>query len=296
MNIPVYDGYVKLVTSMGDDNTPLIAARMSTSNPTGINLKADDNLRERLLYDLHTSAFQGIVITIEMELPLASLRQIERHRTLLGCSMEIVEIDDEWRKFQNRNEFSGRYSQMTNKYYIPDVDRIEMQSSINKQGGEDSFSTEKKQGIVTKMKGVFDFLRGAYDEFIADKLSNEVSRFILPGAQYVRAQYTADILNWAKMLGLRLKKDVQPETRKYCEAIATILQSIVPKTFAGMEEHIIWAEKLSKSEFALVSRLLKSYIDFLGEDRTYYSLKDDIEKTLGERGAKRFIKKLGIDP
>jgi len=290
-SIKIFDGYVKLIDSMGDDNTPLKAARMSTNNPTGIDIQKDDNLRDRLLYDLHTTPFQGMLVTVEMELPLFCLRQLERHRTLSGCCIEVIEIDEDWRKFHNRNEYSGRYSQMENKYYVPEAGRIQKQSKTNKQGGVDGFTNFAQTAIRDSIKSFIEYARDTYDSYITSNLSNELARIILPGAQYIRVQYTADVLNWARFLALRVKKDVQPETVAYAKAIEAIIRELFPKTYEGLADHIIYAEKLSQSEFMVIRELVTQDIN------TFRLVGDDLleEKFITKRQFDRLCKKLGVE-
>jgi thymidylate synthase (FAD) len=281
----VYDGYVKLVDWMGDDNTPLVSARMSTNNPTGVDVKKDDALRDRLLYDLHTSPFQGQQLVIEMELPIFCLRQFERHRTLSECDIEVVELDENWRKYHNRNEFSGRYSQMPDKYYIPELEDIHGQSTVNKQTGVDWFGHSMKETVQSLIKSGIRDIRNVYDTLIENKVSNELARVVLPSAQQTRVQYVADILNWAKCLALRVKPDVQPQTVKYAKTIEHIVEQVFPKTYPGLADHIIYAEKVSKSEFDLI----KDAIDIKRLRQLC------IEGRIDERRAKRLFKKLGLE-
>lgn len=284
----VFDGYVKYIDSMGDDLSPVQAARMSTNKESGIDIMADDNLRDRLMYDKHYSCFQRMQLTVQLELPIFVLRQIERHRTLDENHIEINELDDEWRKYHSRNEFSGRYSEMPEKYYIIPEDELRRQSKLNKQSSEGTFASYDKHILQKILNDTSKNTYNAYQELLSRGLSREQARSILTFSQYTRVEYTADFLNWCKMLTLRLKDDVQKETRDYVEIIALIINNLWPKAFHVAKEHMIYAVTYSQKE----QLALTHFMQLLYSD--YAFITKDLEKLFTEREKKRFLNKLGI--
>src|SRR5258708_5974139 len=99
--------YVALVDSMGDEWTPAEDARMSTDKGR-LGPEKDAPLQNRLLRDRHTSPFEGVVVKVEMYVPLFVLRELDRHRTL-DKNSEIDLPEEGLRKWFSRNEMSGRY-------------------------------------------------------------------------------------------------------------------------------------------------------------------------------------------
>jgi thymidylate synthase (FAD) len=57
-------------------------------------------------------------VKLHLKLPIFVMRQLVRHRT------------------SSLNEYSGRYSIMTDEFYVPDLADIKPQSSNNKQCSE----------------------------------------------------------------------------------------------------------------------------------------------------------------
>ena len=135
-------GYVKYVRHMGDDLSPVEDARMSTNNPTGVDIAKDDKLREFLWKNQHTSPFEGCVLTVEMKIPLFTLHQLDRHRTLDINGFE--ETYDDFRKYTSRNEFSGRYAEFPDEFYIPSLKRL---------GGQDNIPNAKIIRSVPPIRG-----------------------------------------------------------------------------------------------------------------------------------------------
>lgn len=80
--IPVLDhGYLRYVAHLGDDLTPLEAARMSTGNATGTDPAKDDATRDYLWRHAHATPFEMAVLQIEVQVPIFVAREWHRHRT-----------------------------------------------------------------------------------------------------------------------------------------------------------------------------------------------------------------------
>jgi len=232
-------GYVWMVGKLGDDNTVLERARMSTDKPTGVDLKADEALRRRLWFDEHTSPFEMCELVFELKLPKFCLVQIDRHRTIQQGDNEIEiisTIDDSMHVYSSRNEFSGRYSVMPDEYYIPTKERISGKNLLNKQGSGSVLSEDVKVDFLRFLETTVEDTRIGYDAAVESGVANELCRLVLPQNQYTRVTLKANLLNWFKFLRLRLKPDVQWETRQYAEAIAYYIRTHFPKSYSIFEE------------------------------------------------------------
>ncbi|RAM62405.1 thymidylate synthase, partial [Mesotoga sp. SC_3PWM13N19] len=102
MRIDVLDkGFVELVDRMGDDYSAVQAARVSYGK--GLTSKdRDDRLIRYLMEHGHHSPFEHIVFKFHLKLPIFVMRQLVRHR--------IASI----------NERSGRYTEFSDEWYLPD--------------------------------------------------------------------------------------------------------------------------------------------------------------------------------
>lgn len=225
--IPRLDkGYVKYVRHMGDDNSPVEDARMSTGTLTGVDVVKDDKLREYLWKNNHTSPFEGCSLTVELKIPLFVLHQLDRHRTL---DIEAIETYDEFRKFTSRNEFSGRYAEFSDQFYVPSYDRIGGQDFLNKQGTSGTLPEFVAVNVGT---GIDQHNKQSYEGYqaaLAMGVSKELARLLLPNTIYTKIRITSNLLNWFKFLRLRLEAHAQWEVRTYAEGIEQIIVNLWPK-------------------------------------------------------------------
>jgi thymidylate synthase (FAD) len=108
-------GFVRLIDVMGDDAAIVQAARVSYGKGTK-SVRQDRELIRYLMRHRHTSPFEMVEFKFHVKLPIFVARQWIRHRTA------------------NVNEYSGRYSQMKDEFYIPDKEQVRLQNKINRQG------------------------------------------------------------------------------------------------------------------------------------------------------------------
>lgn len=94
-------GYVRLVNHMGDDLTPVNAARVSYAKSSLAMTEKDERLIKYLMREGHGSPFEHAVFQFSVTAPLFVVRQWERHR------------------IASYNEQSGRYVEMKPEFYTP---------------------------------------------------------------------------------------------------------------------------------------------------------------------------------
>lgn len=287
LRFPVLDhGYVQLIDWMGDDNSPLENARMSTGKATGVDVTLDDRLRERLWRDSHVTPFQCCVLIVELQLPIFCLRQIDRHRTIkydeLTQTVETIEtVDETMREFTSRNEFSGRYSTMPDLFYIPKPARVKRKGVANKQGSAEPLSPEEQNKWTQAWVQESLHDRDIYDQAVKSGMASELARIHLPLNQYTKVRIQADLLNWLKFLNLRLRSDVQWETRVYAQAIGKIVRELWPKTWKIFEEHTLYGARVSRRERQELRRLVEVAIA-MGAPDFYDKMLATLGDTLGD--------------
>lgn len=268
-------GYVELVDYMGTDLSPLEAARMSTNNPTGVDTEKDDRLRARLWKDQHHSPFELNYLVIEMMIPMFCLRQIDRHRTL-SIDHQVVEVAggmvemftpmtnesyDSFRQYSSRNEFSGRYSVMPDLFYLPPPERFRRGSSINKQSSGAPLPKDLQNTLSEVVQETTTLISSAYRTLLESGAASELARIILPQNQYTRIRIGASMLNWFKFLDLRLREDVQEETRAYAQAIADIIKDKWPKAFDVFKAYTLERATLNAKEKQVLLHSVASMLD-----------------------------------
>ncbi len=232
-------GYVKYIAHLGDDLTPLEAARMSTGNPTGVDHAKDTATRDYLWRHAHATPFEMAVLQIEVQCPLFVRSEWHRHRT------------------QSYNEASGRYMEMPDIQYLPEPDRLQPQSATNKQGSEGALSPELRDEMLRRMNDEQRMVRENYEWYLEQGLAREVARINMPLSQFTRFRAQANLRNWMHFLNLRMAPNAQQEIRVYAFAVAEIIRKLWPETWAVFEEHTLKATSFSMSERTVLTDLLE---------------------------------------
>lgn len=228
-------GYVRYWDHMGDDLDPIESARLSTGNPTGVDEKKDDGLRDFLWRHKHTSVFEQIELVVEVQIPIFIERQVSRHRTF------------------SQNQHSGRYSEPFFEYYIPDFEDILAQSEINKQSSDGVISDDVRKMFITNCKDQYVMAKSRYYSYVDKKISKEMARIDQPLSAYTRIRLKANVRNWFHFLSLRLKPNAQKEIREMANAIYSIIKELWPKCSEVFEEYTLYGENMSRKELEFIS-------------------------------------------
>jgi thymidylate synthase (FAD) len=259
-------GYVKLVDSMGDDSKIVSAARTSYDKGTKT-VRQDAALIDYLLRNFHTSPFEMVEFTFEMQLPMFVARQMIRHRTA------------------SVNEVSARYSELEDTYYVPALDRLCTQSSDNKQGSSATVvdNPELLQNEIVKCS---EEAFATYRQLLDAGLSRELARIVLPVNTYTKWVWKCDLNNLMKFLVLRSDPHAQYEIRVYAEAILELIRPIVPATIEAFEKHMLNGVRLSEQEISILRDLAKYANSFDGAL---------VEAGFSKTQISEFLRKLKLD-
>jgi thymidylate synthase (FAD) len=233
------NGFVRLVDVMGNDDSIVQAARVSYGKGTKT-VNEDRGLIRYLLRHKHTTPFEMVEFKFHIKLPIFVARQWIRHRTA------------------NVNEYSGRYSEMKDEFYLPELSEIRPQSTMNKQGrSEETFplevSTEIRQKLETTQKHLF----AEYQELLEMGFARELARINLPLSNYTEWYWKIDLHNLFHFLRLRIDSHAQYEIRVFGEAIAEIIKQYVPLAWQAFEDYILNARNFSAFELRAVADLIK---------------------------------------
>jgi thymidylate synthase (FAD) len=266
VNISVLDhGYVKLIETMGTEETIIEAARMSTGkgflgwdpherckhcqvewNIDGVGntlfcvggaqvhdfkpVAGDQKLLEFLYSNAHMTPFEMCELHIEVFAPILVWREWHRHRTM------------------SYNEFSARYAQMPNMHYLPELSRFQTQSSVNKQSSGGAMGEALAQAWHDELRDEQQEIYDNYDHMVGAGLAKEVARINTPVSRYSRCRVKTDLRNWLGFLNLRMRPNAQWEIRQFANAAAEIIREKWPRTFKLFVEHDLWSMKLSSGE------------------------------------------------
>jgi thymidylate synthase (FAD) len=258
-------GFVRLVDYMGSDAAIVQAARVSYGAGTKT-VNEDRGLIRYLLRHAHTSPVEMVEFKFHIKVPIFIARQWIRHRTA------------------SVNEYSGRYSEMRDEFYIPDLEQIRPQSTMNKQGrSEEALPTEKAQQIAENLENSQKELYAEYRGMLEEDVARELARINLPLSMYTEWYWKIDLHNLFHFLRLRLDHHAQYEIRVYGEAIAEIVKEVVPHAWEAFEDYILHGRKFSRPELLALRSLLK-------DERP--SMEQLAEFGLKTREAREFLEKL----
>ena len=264
-------GFVKLLDVMGDDEEVENSARISYGEGTR-KVNQTRNLIRYLMRHKHTSPFEMCEVKFHLKLPIFIMRQLVRHRTA------------------NLNEYSGRYSVMSNEFYLPEGDYLAKQSTTNSQGRGEVLEQE---GLLQfEFNRIYDGASTAYQVLLEEDLSRELARAVLPVANYTECIWKIDLHNFFHFVKLRSDSHAQREIRDYSDAMYELVKPNFPLCCEAFEDYVQGATTFSKQEMGVIRELLE-YADTKAA-LAGMSVKDVgvLESKLGKRESKEFLEKL----
>ncbi len=207
-------GHVGLIDHMGSDLSISRAARVSYNAEAR---PIDAGLINYLMKNHHTTPFEAVEFTFDIKAPIFVLRQWHRHRT--------------W----SYNELSGRYRELPQEFYVPELDQITMQSSDNKQMRTDEQNSDAVD-IQNCMWAAGNYGFNEYKRMLEMGCPRELARTVLPLSTYSHMFASVDLHNLFGFLKSRLHDHAQYEIRVYAEAMLKLIEPIVPLAVASFKE------------------------------------------------------------
>lgn len=255
--VPILDhGFVGLVDHMGDDAAIVSAARVSYGNGTK-SVREDRGLIRYLVRHKHTSPLEMCEVKLHLKLPIFVMRQLVRHRT------------------SSLNEYSGRYSVLTDEMYIPQLENIQPQSSLNKQGRggdmdpQDQVVAQKLLADATRHShAVYKALLGEGSNealgFTEDfpGMTRELARITMPVAGYTELYWKQNLHNLFHMLRLREDSHAQWEIQEFARGIYKLIQPLFPAACEAYEDYIRDSKTFSGMEVELLQALINRSNEF----------------------------------
>jgi thymidylate synthase (FAD) len=207
-------GFVRYIDHYGSDQRIVEAARVSYKSPSK-GEEADKKLLQYLWKNKHTSPFEMVKLTLNINLPIFVMRQYVRHR------------------MQNLNEVSARYTELPEEFYIPSKWRA--QDNKNKQGSVESTEL-KHQDIEFRVKMCCKNSYDTYRILLDQGVAKEMARMVLPVNIYTEIYACWDLKNLLHFITLREDSHAQAEIQEYGRAIKSILVLIFPWTMEAYEK------------------------------------------------------------
>ena len=218
-------GYIELVDTLGNDLTPVNAARVSFGGRSKEFEDKDRRLSKFLIKHKHFSPFRHQHIQVIIKAPEFVMRQWYKHVVGIETTSNHPTKDHAW------NEISGRYVPY-NEFYEPTEFR--KQSEDNKQASDGLIEDQKSTKLLWTT--VQANCVSAYNQMLKNGVAKEQARSILPLTVYTKVWWTASFQSVMNFIELRDEPTAQVEIQEYARALKEIMLEVFPETTK------IWSE------------------------------------------------------
>ena len=189
------DMTVDLIDSMGNDDSVIRAAKVSTMTDTAVDEMSDagkEKFIDFLVANRHGSPFEHVLFTFRIEAPIFVWREFMRHR------------------MASYNEESGRYTELKPVFYIPVEDRDLVQ--VGKPGEYVFTRGDQVQEVETLLhiQCISSDAYASYKTLLENGIAREVARMLLPLNIYSTAYVTMNLRSLTNFLSLR--RNVEGQT------------------------------------------------------------------------------------
>ena len=243
-------GFVRVIDYMGDDSAIVQSARVSYGKGTK-QISNDKGLIKYLMRHRHSTPFEMCEIKFHIKLPIFIARQWIRHRTA------------------NVNEYSARYSILDKEFYIPSMENVAAQSTINNQGRGDVLTNDEAAEVISILKKDAEQTYANYEMLLNENsegvsidetkpgVARELARMNLTLNTYTQWYWKIDLNNLLHFLALRADAHAQYEIRVYADIMMDIVKKWVPIAADAFEDYRIGGTEVSAKEINLLKKLLK---------------------------------------
>lgn len=184
--------HVELIDRMGDDESVIQAAKVSTNTDysvAGMSDEAKQKFIDFLMSNRHGSPFESIVFKFRIEVPIFVVRELMRHR------------------IASYNEISGRYTQLEPNFYIFGRDRKIVQKG---KPGAYTFELGADDQYIflnNKIISSYQYAYSTYLELLEAGIAKEAARVVLPVGIFTSLYMTINSRSLMNLLSLRVKDD-----------------------------------------------------------------------------------------
>lgn len=209
------NGFVRLDGYMADDMSVVNSARVSFAKNEDDKTKltnADKGLINFLMRERHGTPFEHNSFRFHVKCPVFVAREWFRHR--IGSF----------------NEFSARYSEVPNEFFVPELSVVRTQTG---KPGAYMFEQVSMEVAMRSKNSIHEAYKAAYKsymEMINDGVAKELARVVLPVGMYTQFYWTVNARSIMNFCSLRSAETAQMEIRDYSVAIEQMFSSIMPVT------------------------------------------------------------------
>lgn len=256
-------GYVRVVATMGTEETIVEAARMSTGRGFVSWSKYQRCRRCGWVNNYRDAVMMACLVDGELggarhhhdwqmfetgdEAFLAFLWKNKHATPFEMCELHVevmapIFVFREWQRHrtQSYNEMSARYTPLPDVNYVPSVERL----MINARGANKQAAAADGASVLTEASAEafrhalvdsYAAADGLYRDALASGVPKELARVHLPVGRYSRMRAKANLRNWLNFLTLRTAPAAQWEIRQYAVAVAEVVRVTWPRV------HGLWS-------------------------------------------------------
>lgn len=212
------EGFVRLDAAMADDLSVVNSARVSFAKQSTEMSDADKGLIKFLMRERHGTPFEHNSFRFHVKCPVFVAREWFRHR--IGSF----------------NEFSARYSEVPNEFFVPA--KTEMRTQVGKPGSYtfEQLSDAEASRAVEEIEKAYAYAYHAYAGLLERGVAKEQARMVLPVGMFTQFYWTVNARSLMNFLSLRTHETAQYDIRVYANAVLELAKPAMPITFDAWEE------------------------------------------------------------
>jgi thymidylate synthase (FAD) len=206
---------VRLDDAMATDLSVVNSARVSFGRRKEEMDESDEGLIRFLMRERHGTPFEHNSFRFHIRTPIFVAREWMRHRV------------------GSFNEFSMRYAQATDDFYVPEAEDVRTQ--VGKPGAYsfDPVEPEVADRTREELQAVYEKAYAAYQRLVELGVARELARCVLPVGAYTEFYWTVNARALMNFVSLRNAEMAQREIRRYAEAVERFFAELMPVTHAA---------------------------------------------------------------
>ena len=200
---------------MATDLSVVNSARVSFGRRKEEMDDSDAGLIRFLMRERHGTPFEHNSFRFHVRAPIFVAREWMRHRV------------------GSYNEFSMRYAEATDDFYVPEPEDVRTQ--VGKPGAYsfDPVEPEVAEQTREELRAVYDEAYAAYQRLVELGVASELARCALPVGAYTEYYWTVNARALMNFISLRNSDTAQREIRRYAEACERFFAEKMPVTHAA---------------------------------------------------------------
>lgn len=209
-------GFVRLDACMADDESVVNAARVSFARQSEIHggmTGKDKGLINFLMRERHGTPFEHNAFRFHIKCPIFVAREWFRHR--IGSF----------------NEFSARYSEVGDEFWVPEYSAIRTQTGKPGEYKYEPVAENIAELSCSLIGDANQFAYAAYKRMLEMGVAKEIARSVLPVSMYTQFYWTVNARSLMNFLSLRLHESAQREIREYAAEVEKLFAEKMPVTY-----------------------------------------------------------------